>query len=74
MDKKEKADAIAADPVPRFRRWLIDNGHADEADLAAIDADMGRQIAAAIEQAIAAPFPDVAELRKDVFATEIVSA
>jgi pyruvate dehydrogenase E1 component alpha subunit len=74
MDKKEKADAIAADPVPRFRRWLIDNGHADEADLAAMDADTGKQIAAAIEQAIAAPFPDLAELRKDVFATEIAPA
>jgi TPP-dependent pyruvate/acetoin dehydrogenase alpha subunit len=74
MDKKEKADAMAADPVPRFRHWLIEHEHATEAELTAIEVEFGRQITEAIEQAIAAPYPDVAELRKDVLATEIAIA
>jgi pyruvate dehydrogenase E1 component alpha subunit len=71
MDKEQKAAALAADPVPRYRGWLIERGHATEAELAAIDETHGRNIAAAIEKALAAPFPDVSELRKDVFATEL---
>jgi len=71
MDKEQKAAAIAADPVPRYRAWLIEQGHATEAELAAIDETHGRNIAAAIEKALAAPFPDLSELRKDVFAAEL---
>jgi TPP-dependent pyruvate/acetoin dehydrogenase alpha subunit len=71
MDKEQKAAALAADPVPRYRAWLIERGHATEDELAAIDETHGRNIAAAIEKALAAPFPDVSELRKDVFATEL---
>jgi TPP-dependent pyruvate/acetoin dehydrogenase alpha subunit len=71
MDKEEKAAAMAADPVPRYRAWLIQQGHATEAQLHAIDEPLGREIAEAIEGAIAAPFPDLAELRKDVFAAEV---
>ena len=71
MDKEQKAAAMAADPVPRYRTWLIEQGHAGEAELAAIDETHGRNISAAIEKALAAPFPDVSELRKDVFAAEL---
>lgn len=66
MDKAEKAAAIAADPVPRFRAWLIEHGHADDTELTEMETSLGRQIAQAIEAALEAPWPDVAELHRDV--------
>ena len=71
MDKEEKKTAMANDPVPRFRQWLIDNGHSSDGDLGAMEAAIGKQIDEAIAAAVAAPWPDVSELRKDVFADEI---
>jgi pyruvate dehydrogenase E1 component alpha subunit len=68
MDKKEKAQAMAADPVPLFRAWLIEKGHASEAELSEMEAELGSQISQAIEKALAAPWPDVSELGKDVLA------
>jgi len=70
MDKARKQAAIAADPYPRFRARLITDGLADEAMLAGIEADHVKQIEAAVEAALASPFPDVAELRRDVYADE----
>jgi TPP-dependent pyruvate/acetoin dehydrogenase alpha subunit len=71
MDKAEKAAAVAADPVPRYRSWLIEQRYATEFELAAIDEAYAKQISEAIEAALAAPFPDVSELRRDVFAAEL---
>jgi len=68
MDKAEKQEAIAADPYPRFRADLIARGIADEAALAKIEEDVEAAIDDAVEFALAAPFPDIAELRQDVFA------
>ncbi|EEA01808.1 Pyruvate dehydrogenase (acetyl-transferring) [Burkholderia sp. H160] len=68
MDKAEKAAAMEADPVPRFRTWLIEQGHASEADLSKIDELYASEIREAIDLAIAAPFPDLSELNKDVWA------
>jgi pyruvate dehydrogenase E1 component alpha subunit len=68
MDKEEKAQAIAADPVPLYRAWLIEQGHASEAELSEMEAALGSQISQAIEKALAAPWPDVSELGKDVLA------
>jgi len=71
MNKEEKAAAMAADPVPRYRNWLIEQKHVTAAELDAVDAAYASEIAAAIDAAIAAPFPDVSELRKDVYAAEL---
>jgi pyruvate dehydrogenase E1 component alpha subunit len=71
MDAEQKKTAIANDPVPRFRQWLIDNGHAGDAALTEMENAIGAEIDAAIEAALAAPWPDTSELRKDVFADEI---
>jgi pyruvate dehydrogenase E1 component alpha subunit len=73
MDKAEKAAAMAKDPVPAFRQWLLDNKHSTEADLAAMEAAIEKEIDEAVEFAKASPFPDVAELRRDVFATEVTA-
>lgn len=68
IDKAEKAQAMADDPVPRFRAWLLAEGHADEAALTAMEAQFTRDIDEAIEQALSDPWPDVAELQRDVYA------
>ncbi|UKK84082.1 thiamine pyrophosphate-dependent dehydrogenase E1 component subunit alpha [Sphingopyxis sp. BSN-002] len=70
MDPERKRAAMAADPVPRFRAWLIEQGHAAEADLAAMEASIDAEIDEAIDYALASDFPDVGELSRDVFAAE----
>ena len=72
MDKDRKAAAIAADPVPRYRRQLIEAGIATEEALAAMEAAIEAEIDEAVEYALASPFPGVEELARDVFAEETV--
>jgi pyruvate dehydrogenase E1 component alpha subunit len=71
MQEGEKAAAMARDPVPRFRAWLIANGHASEAQLADMEAEIEREIDEAVAFALSSPTPDLAELRRDVFAQEL---
>ncbi|RJG04498.1 thiamine pyrophosphate-dependent dehydrogenase E1 component subunit alpha [Noviherbaspirillum sedimenti] len=71
MDPAEKAAAIAKDPVPAYRAWLISNEHASEAEIDMIEKAIKQEIDEAVEFAMASPFPDVAELRRDVYAQEV---
>jgi len=71
MGKGEKEAAMARDPVPAFRGWLIANHHASEAQLAALEEAIERQIDEAVQFALSSPNPEVEELRRDVFAHEI---
>lgn len=73
MDKDRKKAAMEADPYPRFRARLITEGHASEADLAAIESEAEQAIEEAVAFALASPFPDAAELRRDVFAEELAA-
>jgi TPP-dependent pyruvate/acetoin dehydrogenase alpha subunit len=73
MDKAEKAAAIANDPTILFRAHLIDSGFASEKQLTEMEAGIDAEVAAAIEFALDSPFPDVSELRRDVFAEEMVA-
>jgi pyruvate dehydrogenase E1 component alpha subunit len=70
MDKARKAEAMANDPVPRFRAKLIETGVASEDQLAAMEAGIEAEIDEAVEFALASPFPGVEELSCDVFAQE----
>lgn len=70
MDAEEKKAAMANDPFPRYRNWLVAEGHASEAELTDIDNAYIAAIDAAVKAALDAPWPDVAELGKDVFANE----
>jgi acetoin:2,6-dichlorophenolindophenol oxidoreductase subunit alpha len=70
IPKEEMAQAIAADPLPRFRAWLIEQGHASDAALAGIERSNETQFEEAVQYALASPFPDVSELGKDVYALE----
>jgi pyruvate dehydrogenase E1 component alpha subunit len=71
MDKAEKKDYMARDPVPALRATLIAQGHASEADLAAMEAAIEKEIDEALQFALDSPYPDLAELRRDVYAQEI---
>jgi acetoin:2,6-dichlorophenolindophenol oxidoreductase subunit alpha len=73
MDKGEKAAAMARDPVPLYRAWLIATGHATEQELAGIESGIEKEIDEAVEFTLASPFPDTAELRRDVFKEEIAA-
>jgi len=66
----EMATAKAADPVPAYRRALLERQFA-EAELNAIDAEVAGVIEEAARFALDSPMPDVAEIRRDVFAYEI---
>jgi TPP-dependent pyruvate/acetoin dehydrogenase alpha subunit len=72
IPKDEYTAAVAADPYPRYRRYLVEGGFAEAAELDAIDAEIAAEIDAAVEFALASPLPDLAELRRDVFAEEMV--
>ncbi|MEP7349577.1 MAG: thiamine pyrophosphate-dependent dehydrogenase E1 component subunit alpha [Sphingorhabdus sp.] len=71
IPKDMMAKALANDPVPAFRAKILSDGIATEAELAVIEADVDDQISAAIEFALASPWPELDDLRHDVFAQEI---
>lgn len=71
MDKAEYAAAQEADPVPALRQRLIADGIADEATIKAMEDEILAEIDAAAKAALAADHPDIAELKRDVFATEL---
>lgn len=71
MDPAEKAAAIERDPLPLFRTWLIDNGHASEEQLTTLEQSITNELDEAVEFALNSPYPDLAELRRDVYAEEI---
>jgi acetoin:2,6-dichlorophenolindophenol oxidoreductase subunit alpha len=68
MPKEERKAAMEADPVPRYRQWLIDGGHATDDELASIEARLTAEIEDAAEFAMNAPEPDISELTTDVYA------
>jgi pyruvate dehydrogenase E1 component alpha subunit len=71
MDPAEKAAAIESDPMPRMRAWLIAGGHASEDQLQGIEQAIKQEIDEAVEFALSSPYPELAELRRDVYAEEI---
>src|SRR5271166_500670 len=68
IPKDEYAAAVAADPYPRYRQYLLDHAVATAAELDEIDAAIAAEIDEALEFALASPLPDVAELARDVVA------
>lgn len=70
MAPGEKEAAMARDPVPRYRAWLVEGGVA-ESELAALEAAIDHEIDEAVAFALDSPLPDVAELSRDVFAEAV---
>jgi TPP-dependent pyruvate/acetoin dehydrogenase alpha subunit len=56
------------DPIKLLGLWLIDRKLADEAVLETISSDVKAQMQAAVEFAIAAPYPEINEVDQDVYA------
>jgi pyruvate dehydrogenase E1 component alpha subunit len=71
IPKADYAAAVAADPYPRFRRQLLDEGHASGAELDAIDAAVREEIDEAEAFAMSSPPPDAREVARDVYAHDI---
>jgi acetoin:2,6-dichlorophenolindophenol oxidoreductase subunit alpha len=69
MNKGEKEAAMARDPVPRFRAWLLEGGVA-ESELAALEGAIDKEIDEAVAFALESPVPDLTELHTDVLAEE----
>jgi pyruvate dehydrogenase E1 component alpha subunit len=72
MDRGEKESWIAKDPVPAFRRWLSSEGYASEAELSAMEQSIAAEIEEAVKFAMNSPYPQVEELRRDVYAHEVM--
>lgn len=71
MPKAELEAAIAADPVPRLRQRLIDEGVATAAQLDALETALKTEVEEAAQFAFDSPFPDLAEIRRDVYEQEV---
>jgi pyruvate dehydrogenase E1 component alpha subunit len=69
------ADELAAwrerDPLPLFAAQLIETGVADAGALAAIEAEVAAEVAAALEFAQQSPWPDPAEAHRGLYRTPI---
>lgn len=72
IDKSLMAEARANDPVPRYRTRLIEAGIADEATLSGIEAGLRDEISDAMEFALASPYADEDELRRDTYVKDYV--
>ena len=70
IPKAEYAAAVAADPYPRYRNWLVEHRHASQARLDAMDAEISAEVdfAAAMKFAFDSPLSDTAEVLRDVYA------
>lgn len=68
MPTAELEAALARDPAPAFRVWLVERGHASEARLDEIDKAVDAAVDDAFEFAQGAPRPEPAAIYDDVFA------
>jgi len=66
--REEQLWKTERDPILVLAKWLIDNGYADAASLDAIKSEVRTIMEAAVKFAIAAPYPNVDEVEKHVYA------
>ena len=67
MPSDELAAAMAADPVPAYRTWLIENDQATDAELTEIDQQAAARLDEAYEFAKNSPDPDPTETYADTY-------
>jgi pyruvate dehydrogenase E1 component alpha subunit len=72
IPKEQLAEAMAADPVPRFRRQLIDTGVCTDDELSRIDEGALTKVEMALKAVISAEVPAADELDRDVYATPLM--
>ena len=71
IPKEQLAAAMEADPVPRFRKHLIDNGICTDDELSGIDEGALTEVESALKTVISAESPSIDELDRDVYASPI---
>jgi TPP-dependent pyruvate/acetoin dehydrogenase alpha subunit len=71
IPKEQLQAAMDADPVPRFRRHLIDAGICTDEELTRIDDGALADVESALKAVMSADAPSVEELDRDVYATPI---
>ena len=59
------------DSVPRLRARLLDLGHATEDELSTLEKEVGEQIEAAVSFALDSPYPELDEIKRDVYSEEV---
>jgi pyruvate dehydrogenase E1 component alpha subunit len=69
--KDQLDSAMAADPVPRFRRYLIDGGVCTDEELSSIDEGALTKVEMALQAVLVADAPSIDELDRDVYAAPI---
>jgi acetoin:2,6-dichlorophenolindophenol oxidoreductase subunit alpha len=69
--KDQLEAAMAADPVPRFRRHLIDDGICTDDELSRIDEGALTKVELALKTVLSADAPSADELDRDVYASPI---
>lgn len=72
MDPGEKAERWKDDPYPKFRAFLIDQGHASEEELVGIESARAAEIERAMQFALESAFPEADEICRDVYADEVI--
>lgn len=72
MPKAFQDEAALEDPLPRLRKLMLER-QVSEATLAEIEATIERDLDEAVEFALASPYPELIELRRDVLAQEIAA-
>jgi TPP-dependent pyruvate/acetoin dehydrogenase alpha subunit/pyruvate/2-oxoglutarate/acetoin dehydrogenase E1 component len=67
-DRDEVAEWKKKDPIPNFRRYLLGSGAADEAALRAMEDEVARLLAEAVDHTLTAPDPDPSEATAHLYA------
>ncbi len=70
IPKGEYEAAVAADPYPKYRQWLLNEGHATDEQLKSLEAQLKAEVDDAVQFAFDSPLTDPAELKRDVYAGE----
>jgi pyruvate dehydrogenase E1 component alpha subunit len=71
IPKEQLSAAMEADPVPKFRKHLIDNGLCTDEELIGIDEGALIKVEEALKIVISAEAPSIDELDRDVYASPI---
>jgi 2-oxoisovalerate dehydrogenase E1 component len=67
----ERAADAARDPLTTFPRWLVAEGHATEADINRIQAEVDEEVLAATDDALAQPQPTPESKTFAVYSTDV---
>lgn len=70
VPEEELKQAMGMDPAPTFRKWLLDEAHVSEDQLADIEANARRTVDDAFSYAQSCELPASSELYTDVFADD----